>query len=183
MRRNRHGTWAEVGEELEAGLAPEVEGTLARGVEPVRRGARAQRRVGLADAEGRPVQGQVRVGVGGLRRHAVGSPPVRLGEPGRGRAGRVHLGEAERGSLRRPRERDAAAVPAADLAAGAAERGVLAGPGRDVEHFRQAKLLTLVDVRGAGQGEQQQGRRAGLAGAKAGDRTLHVMVAEHPGGL
>ena len=68
--------------------------------------------------------------------------------------------------LRRPRERDAAAVAALALAVGAEERRVLAHLVGQVEHLGQAELLALVEVGGAGQAEQQPGGGAGPPGAQ-----------------
>ena len=163
-----------------------------------------------------PVQGQHRAGIVALDGDRQVLPAVRLRQPRAGAAGvagdlRAIGGaraagagqEAERRPVTGPRQRHAAAVPAQVSVTGTRPHRVLPQFGGDVLDLPQTEFLTLVDVGAAGQGQRQQRRGAGPAGAEGqvgvladppagpverrigpavpGDVPDHVVVAEHPG--
>ena len=211
MRRHRDRGRAQVRGEDEPRLAREAD-RVRRVVQPAHErrarvlGPVAQRRVGPPQLERRPVQGQERARIADLARDAVLPPVARLRQPRRRvLAVPVAGGEAERGTGSRPGQGHPAAVAARGRPAGPPERGVLARLVGQLDHFRQAEFITLVDVGRAGQRQHQQRRRAGpprpgpqLGVAHPGqpgglvrcprparrvtaDRAGHVMVADHPG--
>ena len=88
-------------------------------------------------------------------------------EPGRLRQVSGIGPKPERRAVSRPGQRDPASVAACIRTAGPQEGGVLDPLGRNVRDLVQAEFLTLVQVGRPGQGQHQQGGRAGPAQAEA----------------
>ncbi len=117
-----------------------------------------------AQPQGAAVQLQHRGPVPGLGLDAQPAPLGGLRQPGY--CGGVFGAESVRCGLPGPRDGHAAAVTASVGVSGPLPDGVLEHVLGQVLDLGQAQFLTLVDVGPAGQGEHEQGGRAGAPGAQ-----------------